>query len=120
MEEWVGGLVEFRPLDAGPQLGSRALQIVDLAGRRWELQSEIVAYDPPRRLDAQLSHKAFASRASYLLEPTGGGTRLTATMESDYKQMAARLMAGVVTRQTQKKLASDLERLKRVVEAAAD
>ena len=118
MREWVGGLVEFRPLDEGPQLGSRAIQVVDVSGRRWELESEIVGFEPPRRLEARLRHKGFESLAEYRLEPAGVGTRVTATMETEYRQMAARLLAAVVTRQAQKKLESDLARLKLAVESA--
>jgi hypothetical protein len=118
MREWVGGLVEFRPLGPGPELGSRAIQVVEVSGSPWEIQSEIVAYEPPRRLEARLRHKSFESLATYEVETAGERTRLTATMESEYKQMAARLMAGVVTRQVQKKLESDLARLKQVVENA--
>ena len=116
MHEWVGGLVEFRPLGPGPELGSRAIQVVEVSGSPWEIESEIVGYEPPRRLEARLRHKSFESLATYEVEPAGERTRLTATMDSEYKQMAVRLMAGVVTRQVQKKLEADLARLKQVVE----
>lgn len=118
MHQWVGGLVEFRPLGPGPELGSRAIQVVEVSGHPWEIESEIVGYEPPRRLEARLRHKTFESLASYHVEGAGEGSRLTATMESEYKQMAVRLMAGVVNRKTQQKLEADLARLKQVVESA--
>jgi hypothetical protein len=118
MQEWVGGLVEFRPLSPGPALGSRAIQVVDMAGRHWELESEIVRYEPPRELEARLTHRGFDSVAAYRLEPAGDRTRVTATMDTQYKQTFARLLAGVVTRQAQRKLEADLNRLKQVVEGA--
>lgn len=118
MREWVGGLLEFRPLGPGPELGSRAIQVVEISGRPWEIQSEIVRYDPPRELEARLTHKTFESVASYRVEPAGGGSTLSAAMESRYKQLAARLVGAAVTRQVQKKLEADLTRLKRVVEQA--
>lgn len=118
MHEWVGGLVEFRPLGPGPELGSRGVQVVTMAGRQWELESEITRYEPPRELDARLVHNGFESLASYRLEESDGRTRVTTTMETEYKQAFARLLAGVVTRQAQKKLEADLARLKQVVESS--
>jgi uncharacterized protein YndB with AHSA1/START domain len=118
MHEWVGGLLEFRPLGPGPALGARGVQVVHMAGRRWELESELTRYEPPRELEARLVHKDFESLASYRLEESNGRTRVTTTMETEYKQAFARLLAGVVTRQAQKKLEADLARLKQVVESA--
>ena len=118
MHEWVGGLVEFRKLGPGPQLGSRGVQVVNMAGRRWELESEITRYEPPHELEARLVHKDFESRARYRLEEGDGRTRVTTTMDIQYKQTFARLLAGVVTRQTQRKLEADLARLKQVAERA--
>lgn len=119
MQEWVGGLVEFRPLGPGPEVGSRAVQVVEISGSPWEIQSEIVCYEPPQELQARLTHKAFESLASYRVEPAGAGTRLTATMESRYRQLAVRLVGAAATRKAQKKLESDLARLKQVVEQAS-
>jgi uncharacterized protein YndB with AHSA1/START domain len=117
MQEWIGGLIEFRPLDEGPQLGSRAIQVVEMAGKKWELESEIVQYEPPHLLEARLvAPKDFESVASYRLEETDGHTRVTTTMETQYKHRVARLLGGVVSRQAQRKLEADLDRLKRVVE----
>jgi uncharacterized protein YndB with AHSA1/START domain len=118
MRQWVGGLVDFRPLDDGPALGSRAIQVVHLAGKDWELESEITRYEPPRALEARLvAPNAFESLAAYRLEETDGRTRVTTTMESEYRSRTARLLGGVVTRQAQRKLVGDLERLKQLVES---
>jgi uncharacterized protein YndB with AHSA1/START domain len=117
MHEWVGGLVEFRPLEPGPALGSRGVQVVNMAGRRWELESEITRYEPPRELEARLVHDDFESVASYRLTESDGRTRVTTTMETEYKQAFVRLLGGVATRQAQKKLEADLARLKRVLES---
>jgi uncharacterized protein YndB with AHSA1/START domain len=117
MREWVGGLVEFRPLSPGPALGSRAIQVVEMAGKKWELESEITRYEPPHLLEARLvAPKDFESVASYRLEETDGQTRVTTTMETEYRHRVARLLGGVATRQAQRKLEADLDRLKRVVE----
>lgn len=120
MREWIGGLVEFRPLDDGPALGSRAVQVVELAGRRWELESEITRWRPPRELEARLvAPRTFESTATYRLAESGGGTRVTTTMASEYHGRAGRFLGGILTRQAQRRLEADLHRLKQVVEAAA-
>jgi uncharacterized protein YndB with AHSA1/START domain len=119
MRKWIGGLIEFRPLDEGPQLGSRAIQVVELSGKKWELESEITRYEPPELLEARLvAPNGFESVASYELEEADGRTRVTTRMTTEYKHRVARLLGGVVTRQAQRKLVSDLERLKQAVEAA--
>jgi uncharacterized protein YndB with AHSA1/START domain len=118
MKEWVGGLVEFRLLDPGPALGARGVQIVEVSRRNWELQSEITRYQPPRALQARLTHKGFVSTAAYELEEHDGHTHVHATLDTEYKLFANRLLGALVTRQAQKKLEDDLERLKRAAESA--
>lgn len=118
MQKWVAGLLEFRPLDEGPRLGSRAIQVVEVAGKKWELESELTRYEPPHALAACLvAPKDFEMNATYRLEETNGHTRLTATTDTAFKHRAARLLAGVITRKAQKKLEADLDRLKQVVES---
>ena len=120
MKQWVGGLIDFRPLDQGPARGSRAIQLVEIAGKKWELESEITRYEPPRELQARLvAPKDFESVASYRLDDAGGGTRVTTTMDTEYKSRLARMLGGVATKQAQKKLEADLTRLKQVVETTA-
>jgi uncharacterized protein YndB with AHSA1/START domain len=117
MREWLGGLVEFQPISPGPALGSKAVQIVEMAGKKWELESEITRYDPPHLLEAFLvAPNDFESVASYRLDEADGRTRVTTTMETQYKHRVARLVGGVVTRHAQRKLEADLDRLKRAVE----
>jgi Polyketide cyclase / dehydrase and lipid transport len=119
MQEWVGGLVEFRPLSPGPELGSRAIQVVELAGKKLELESEITRYEPPYLLEASLvAPKDFESVARYRLDEADGHTRVTTTMETQYKHRVVRLLSGVVTRQAQRKLEADLDRLKQVLESS--
>jgi uncharacterized protein YndB with AHSA1/START domain len=118
MKEWVGGLVEFRPIDAGPALGARGVQVVEMSRRNWELESEITRYQPPRALEARLTHKGFESTAAYELEEHDGRTHVRATLDTEYK-LFGNLLGGLVTRQAQKKLEADLDRLKRAAESAA-
>jgi uncharacterized protein YndB with AHSA1/START domain len=117
--EWMGALTESEPLtDGEPTLGSRFRDVFEDFGRRVELEAEIVELEPPRAMTVKLISKVFDAKSSQRLEELDGGrTRLTAVIETEYKQRAARLAAPVVTRHAQKRLEQDLARLKELVES---
>lgn len=117
---WMGALTESEPLtDGSPEVGSRFRDVFEDLGQRVELEAEIVELDPPRALTVHLVSKVFDATSSQRLEELEGGrTRLTAVIETEYKQRAARLAAPVVTRHAQRRLEQDLERLKELVEGA--
>jgi Polyketide cyclase / dehydrase and lipid transport len=117
MKRWVGGLREFNSIDPGPALGARATQLVELGGRRWEIESEITRYDPPELLESTLRHRAFRSLVTYRLEEGDGGTRVHGEIETEVKLGVNRLVGGIIRRQTQRKLEDDLGRLKRLAES---
>ena len=117
MQQWIDGLLEFEPRDPGPALGSRSRQVMRIKGRNFELDSEITAFEPPEGLDVRIDHKGFESTSRYRVEESDGVSRVTATIETSYKLFANRLLAGLVTREAQKKLVGDLARLMELVEA---
>ncbi|HEX2045438.1 MAG TPA: SRPBCC family protein [Gaiellaceae bacterium] len=115
--EWMGVLQESEKLTDGPPgVGSRWRDVFEDHGHRIELDAELEEYEPGRRLVVRLRNRAFESTSTQVLEEAAGGTRLTAVIETEYKALAARLMAGVVTRHAQKQLEADLTRLKAIVE----
>jgi uncharacterized protein YndB with AHSA1/START domain len=118
--EWMGALTESEPLTEGsPGVGSRFRDVFEDLGRRVELEAEIVELDPPRAIAVHLVSDAFDATSSQRLEELNGGrTRLTAAIETEYKERAARFAAPVVTRHAQRRLEQDLERLKELVEGA--
>lgn len=118
MQRWIGGLLEFEPLEPGPALGSRSRQVMRIKGQSFELESVITSFDPPAALDVRVEHKGFDSTSAYGLEEHEGHTHLTATIETTYKLFANRLLGGLVTREAQKKLVADLSRLKSLLESA--
>jgi uncharacterized protein YndB with AHSA1/START domain len=118
MQRWIGGLLEFEPLDPGPATGSRSRQVLRIKGQRFELDSVITAFDPPVALDVRVEHRGFESTSSYRLEERDGHTRLAVTIETTTKLFANRLLGALVTRESQKKLGADLERLKEMIERA--
>ena len=114
----MGALVESEPLTDGPPgEGSRYRDVFEDHGQRIELEAELVDVDEPRGLVVQLVSDAFEATISQRLEPAGRATRLSATIETTYTKLAARLLASVVTRHAQKQLEADLARLKELVES---
>ena len=116
MKRWVGGLIEFNSIDPGPASGARAVQVVEVAGTRWQIESEITRYEPPYVLQSTLRHRAFESVVTYALEEEPGLTRLHGEIETAYRVGVNRLLGGLIGRQAQKKLESDLGRLKALAE----
>jgi uncharacterized membrane protein len=113
----MGALVESEPLDARPPVvGSRYRDVFEDLGQRVELEAELVELDPPRVLAVHLVADALEATSTSRLEPSEGGTRLTATVRTRYKALAARLVAPVVARHAQRQLEADLARLKELVE----
>jgi hypothetical protein len=113
----MGALVESERLTEGPPaLGSRYRDVFEDHGQRLELEAELVEFDEPRALVVQLTSDAFDATITQRLEAVDAGTRLDAVIETTYTRLAARLLAGVVTRHAQKQLEADLGRLKELVE----
>jgi uncharacterized protein YndB with AHSA1/START domain len=118
LRQWVGGLVESTALtEGGARVGARSREVVEERGQRFELETEITRYAPNEVLQARITSKGFETLSTYRLQEDGGRTRLTSVLESRYTMLLARLLAPIVTRQAQKKLEADLDRLKRLVEA---
>jgi uncharacterized protein YndB with AHSA1/START domain len=116
--EWMGALQQSEPLTDGPAgAGSRYRDVFVDHGQLVELEAEVVVYEPPRRLEVALRGDGIEATSSQTLVVSDGGTRLTAVIETQYTKRLLRMMAGVVTRHAQARLESDLENLKRIVEA---
>jgi carbon monoxide dehydrogenase subunit G len=116
----MGALVESEAVtDGPPEVGSRYRDVFEDHGQRVELEAELVEVDPPGSLVIDLEADAFEATISQRLEEEGVGTRLTTTIETTYTGLAARLLAGLVSRHAQKQLEEDLERLKELVEGGS-
>jgi hypothetical protein len=117
--EWMGALQDSEPLtDGEPGAGTRYRDVFVDHGQRIELEAEVVRFEPPGYLEVSLRGDGVEATSSQRLEEIdGGGTRLTALIETEYTKRLLRMMAGVVTRHAQQRLESDLAELKRIVEA---
>ncbi|HYM63119.1 MAG TPA: SRPBCC family protein [Gaiellaceae bacterium] len=117
LKRWVGGLTAFEPVEGqSAQVGALSRQVMVIRGKEWKLDGELTALEPDRFVEARMEGKGFKAKTSYVLEPVEGGTRLTTTVESEYSLLVARLLGGLVSRETQKKLRADLARLEVLVE----
>jgi uncharacterized protein YndB with AHSA1/START domain len=115
---WMGALTESEQVSPGEVgLGTRFRDVFEDHGQRVEIDAEVVEWEPAERVATRLRSAVFEATARQRLEPAGAGTRLTTTIETEYKSRLARLMAGVITRHAQARLESDLARLKEVVES---
>jgi uncharacterized membrane protein len=115
---WMEKLVtseQLTPGEAGP--GTRFRDVFEDHGQRIELDAEVTDWQPNERLVIRLRSNVVDATSTQRLEARDGRTRVTTTIESDYKSFTARLMAGVITRHAQQQLERDLERLKALVEA---
>jgi uncharacterized protein YndB with AHSA1/START domain len=120
MLRWVGGLREFHPLDPAPGVGARSRQVVDIAGRRLEVESRITAFEPEQLVAAELDGKGFHVDTRHELEDDGDGTLVRAEAHTRLSGLAGRFLGGLADRGAQRKLEGDLARLKRLVEEEAE
>ena len=118
LKRWVGGLTTFEAVDGeDASVGARSRQVMVIRGREWKLDGELTALEPDRFVQARMDGKGLTVTTSYALEPIETGTRLTATVESDFSLLVARLFGGLVSREAQRKLRADLARLEALVES---
>jgi len=114
---WMGALKSSEQVtDGAPGLGTRFRDVFEESGQRFEVDAEIVDWQPHERLALHLGSSAFDSDVTQELEERNGATRLRTVIQTDYKSALARLMSGVVTRAAQKQLEQDLERLREILE----
>jgi uncharacterized protein YndB with AHSA1/START domain len=74
--KWNDAIVETTKTSPGPVGVGTTYRQTRSVPTRSEERFEVTAFEPPRRLEVQGQIGPFRARISYLLEPTGGGTRL--------------------------------------------
>jgi uncharacterized protein YndB with AHSA1/START domain len=115
---WVGGLRSFVPEDGEEaQVGSRSRQRMRVAGREWDFKGEILELEPHKRLVVCVRGHGLQMTNTYVLEPTGKGTRLAVGARTELGRVFGRLLGGFVRHEGQRKLETDLGRLAKLVEA---
>ena len=112
---WQSNLIKSEPLTEGPlRAGSRFREVRRIQGKEEEIEGEITALEPNRRLETKTVTKPKAV-VSYSLDPEHGGTRLR------YKFVlitsgVMRLLEPMIASSIKKDSQADFETLKRILE----
>jgi carbon monoxide dehydrogenase subunit G len=112
--QWVQGLVKSE--ETGP---GRYRETVSDHGVHSTVVVETVSSEPPHAVDAHMSNRHIRATVRNRLEPIETGTRLTVTIETEYRGLLARAASGLVARHAQHSLEHSVENLKRLVESDA-
>jgi carbon monoxide dehydrogenase subunit G len=109
--QWTGNLESYSQEGALGK-GARVRQVLEISGRRIDVELEITAYDPPNGAETVFSTNGIAVVNAYALEATGGGTRLTQSVDAKPSGLTARMLVPVIQPRLEQKLTEDLERLR--------
>jgi carbon monoxide dehydrogenase subunit G len=110
---WTGSLESYQRLDDGALgRGSRVRQVLEVSGRRIDVEIEVMRYDPPRGAETRFSTNGIEVVSEYALEADGTGTRLTQSVDAKPSGLTARMLVPVIQPRLEEKLTQDLERLR--------
>ena len=110
---WTGNLDSYQRLgDGALGRGSRVRQVLEISGRRIDVEMEITRYDPPSAAETRFSTNGIEVVNEYALSPVGGATRLTQSLEAKPSGLSARLLMPIIQPRLEEKLTQDLERLR--------
>jgi uncharacterized protein YndB with AHSA1/START domain len=108
--QWTSNLERYEPEGAvGP--GSRIRQTLEVSGQRFDVEMEVVRYEPPREAETRFSTNGIDIVATYDVAADGAGTRLTQSLEAKPRSLTARMIVPAVQPRLERKLIGDLERL---------
>jgi carbon monoxide dehydrogenase subunit G len=111
---WTGNLESYERLGGGGPLarGSRVRQVLEVSGRRIDVELEITRYDPPSGAETRFSTNGIEVVNAYSLAASGAGTRLTQSVDAKPSGFTARMLVPVIQPRLEEKLTQDLERLR--------
>jgi carbon monoxide dehydrogenase subunit G len=110
---WTGNLEAYERLDDGDLgRGSRVRQILEISGRRIDVELEVTAYDPPNGAETRFSTNGIEVVNAYDLAASDGGTTLTQSVDAKPSGFTARMLIPVIQPRLEEKLTQDLERLR--------
>ena len=113
---WTGGLESYRLSGEGPvREGSRVRQVVEVSGRRIDVELEVTRHAPPHAAESRFSTNGIDVVSTYRLEPDAGGTRLTQSLEAKPTSFSGRLLLPVVQPHLERKVTEDLGRLRELL-----
>jgi uncharacterized membrane protein len=117
---WMTHVVEVgRGADQPMEPGLEIDETVKFLGRRLPVTMKVTEHEPKRRSAIELTGSPVPGRGSYELEPVDGGTRLTATLETDAHGFF-KLAEPVFARMARRDFAGNFATLKDLLEARND
>lgn len=123
VKQWVSWLVEIREDGVGdPVPGGKAVWVVEdpnNGNARMEITGTVVSVEPNRRLSASLSApQGFTATSTYTLtERPDGSTLLESDSRYRFDNAFARFMTPLVLWQARKKMLSDMDHLRTLLES---
>jgi uncharacterized protein YndB with AHSA1/START domain len=115
LASWQANLIKIEQLTEGPvRPGSRFHEVRRLGKRDSEIESEVTALEPNKRLETRTLSKPHVT-VSYSFEPEDGGTKLTYRFTMPTRGMM-RLMEPVIGNSIKKDAIADVETLKHMLE----
>ena len=115
---WQSSLVESKELTEGSmRVGTKIAETRRFLGKRFDVSYEVTEYEPYRRSAIRTIGGPIPTSGVYALEPVNGGTRFTASMETDAHGFF-KLAEPVFARMARRELEANLGLLKDVLEAA--
>jgi uncharacterized protein YndB with AHSA1/START domain len=117
LKKWLDGVTEITPLNGEEfRVGAKSRVIVEKDGNRLELEDEVVRLEENRLLELQMGCSMFDMTNRYEITQDGDKTQLRQTVITNYKGFV-RIFVPFIGKAVDRKLAEDLERLRKVVEA---
>jgi uncharacterized protein YndB with AHSA1/START domain len=110
--QWTAHLESYSQLDGTLGEGARVRQVLEISGRRIDVELEITTYDPPHGAETVFSTNGIEVVNAYALVAAGGGTRLTQSVDAKPSGLTARMLVPVIQPRLEQKLTEDLERLR--------
>jgi uncharacterized protein YndB with AHSA1/START domain len=115
LASWQANLIKIEQLTEGPlRTGSRFHEVRRLGKRDSEIESEITALEPNKRLETRTLSEPHVT-VSYSFESEDGGTKLTYRFSMPTRGMM-RLMEPVIGNSIKKEAIADVETLKHMLE----
>jgi uncharacterized membrane protein len=115
---WIGGVSEARQVTDGPfGVGAQVLRVASFLGRRIEYVTEVVEHEPGSRLAMRAVRGPFPLDVVYEFEDAvDAGTRMRIRAGGDASGFY-RLAGPLLARAVKRSIASDLARLKGLLES---
>ena len=114
LSTWQSNLIKSEPLTEGPlRTGSRFREVRRINNKETEIQGEITALEPNKRLETKTATGPQAM-VSYSLAPEQGGTRLSYKF-SLVTSGLMRLLEPMIASSIKKDTEADFETLKRIL-----